>query len=356
MSDVVLAVRARDGDGRALEVLVERHEPGVRRLAEVPALGSAGRRGRRPGVARQAVHPDRPVPRPQPVLDVALQPRGEHVPRPRRAAAPAPAPAAGRRRRAALGRGGPHDLALQREQRRLLALRMADLSEEQRQVMVMKDVLSLSYEEIAEVLGMPVGTVKCHAHRGRARHAPLDDAGARGDLRVTRGRRRRSARAAIEAIIPHRDPFLLVDEITELEPGVRAAGRYHVKDEAWYLRGHFPGRPIMPGVLQVEALAQVGAVCGLVPPRLRGQARALRRHRRRALQADRRCRATRSTCGARSRACASRGQGDAEATVAGELACRADADVRADGARARDRRAASAASWCSASARTCPSG
>ena len=46
---------------------------------------------------------------------------------------------------------------------------MADLSEEQRQVMVMKDVLSLSYEDIAEVLGMPVGTVKCHAHRGRAR-------------------------------------------------------------------------------------------------------------------------------------------------------------------------------------------
>ena len=46
---------------------------------------------------------------------------------------------------------------------------MADLSEDQRRVMVMKDVLSLSYEEIAEALGMPVGTVKCHAHRGRAR-------------------------------------------------------------------------------------------------------------------------------------------------------------------------------------------
>ena len=58
---------------------------------------------------------------------------------------------------------------MQREQRRVLAMRMADLSEEQRQVMVMKDVLSLSYEDIAEVLGMPVGTVKCHAHRGRAR-------------------------------------------------------------------------------------------------------------------------------------------------------------------------------------------
>jgi len=78
-------------------------------------------------------------------------------------------------------------------------------------------------------------------------------------------------RAAIEAIIPHRDPFLLVDEITELVPGERAAGRYHVTDDAWYLRGHFPGRPIMPGVLQVEALAQVGAVCGLSHPDFAGR-------------------------------------------------------------------------------------
>ena len=67
-------------------------------------------------------------------------------------------------------------------------------------------------------------------------------------------------RAAIEAIIPHRDPFLLVDEITELVPGELAAGRYHVTDEAWYLRGHFPGRPIMPGVLILEAMAQVGGI------------------------------------------------------------------------------------------------
>ena len=78
-------------------------------------------------------------------------------------------------------------------------------------------------------------------------------------------------RAAIEAIIPHRDPFLLIDEIVELEPGVRATGRYHVRDDAWYLRGHFPGRPIMPGVLQVEALAQVGAVCGLSHPSFAGK-------------------------------------------------------------------------------------
>ena len=64
---------------------------------------------------------------------------------------------------------GPHDLACQREQRAELARELEGLSNDQRHVMVMKDVLALSYEEIADVLEMPVGTVKCHAHRGRAR-------------------------------------------------------------------------------------------------------------------------------------------------------------------------------------------
>ncbi len=73
-------------------------------------------------------------------------------------------------------------------------------------------------------------------------------------------------RDAIHAIIPHREPFLLVDEVTELVPGASAVGRYLVAPDAWYLRGHFPGNPIMPGVLQVEALAQVGAICGLSHP------------------------------------------------------------------------------------------
>jgi 3-hydroxyacyl-[acyl-carrier-protein] dehydratase len=73
-------------------------------------------------------------------------------------------------------------------------------------------------------------------------------------------------RTGIQRIIPHREPFLLVDEVVELEPGARAVGVYRVDPEAWYLRGHFPGNPIMPGVLQVEALAQVGAICGLAHP------------------------------------------------------------------------------------------
>ena len=67
-------------------------------------------------------------------------------------------------------------------------------------------------------------------------------------------------REGIRAIIPHREPFLLLDEVTELEPGVRARGRYLVKPDDWYLAGHFPGNPIMPGVLQVEAMAQVASI------------------------------------------------------------------------------------------------
>lgn len=67
----------------------------------------------------------------------------------------------------------------------------------------------------------------------------------------------------IQEIIPHRHPFLLVDCIEELEPGVRAVGYKAVTYDESFFRGHFPQEPVMPGVLIIEALAQVGAVCCL---------------------------------------------------------------------------------------------
>ena len=76
-------------------------------------------------------------------------------------------------------------------------------------------------------------------------------------------------RAGIEALIPHREPFLLIDRVTELEPGVRCVAEHTFTGEEWYLKGHFPRNPIVPGVILVESCAQTATVGAMALPEYR---------------------------------------------------------------------------------------
>ena|SRR3712207_1406958 len=75
----------------------------------------------------------------------------------------------------------------------------------------------------------------------------------------------------IQEIIPHRYPFLLVDRVEELEPGKRAVGYKNVTMNEYFFQGHFPEEPVMPGVLQIEALAQLGAIALLSMEEFKGK-------------------------------------------------------------------------------------
>lgn len=75
----------------------------------------------------------------------------------------------------------------------------------------------------------------------------------------------------IKEIIPHREPFLLVDQVEEMEEGKSITATKFVTKDEYYFQGHFPGQPIMPGVLQVESLAQAGAIALLSMPEHRGK-------------------------------------------------------------------------------------
>jgi 3-hydroxyacyl-[acyl-carrier-protein] dehydratase len=71
-------------------------------------------------------------------------------------------------------------------------------------------------------------------------------------------------------VLPHRPPFLFVDEVTAIDPGVSASGVWRLTGQEPFFQGHFPGRPTLPGVLMVEAMAQLGGIAVLSDPRFSG--------------------------------------------------------------------------------------
>ena len=78
-------------------------------------------------------------------------------------------------------------------------------------------------------------------------------------------------REQIKSVIPHREPFLLIDEVVALEPGKKCIAKTYIKEDNFWFEGHFPSYPVTPGVLMIEMLAQTGAVCAGSMPENQGK-------------------------------------------------------------------------------------
>lgn len=126
------------------------------------------------------------------------------------------------------------------------------------------------------------------------------------------------------SVLPHRPPFLFVDEVVRLEPGVSAVGRWHLTGDEPFFAGHFPGRPTLPGVLMCEAIAQLGAIAVLTDDRYAGRLPLFggldkARFRRQVGPGD-----TLELEVAMGRLSSRAGRGSGRASVGGELACECD--------------------------------
>jgi len=126
------------------------------------------------------------------------------------------------------------------------------------------------------------------------------------------------------SIIPHRAPFLFVDQITALEPGQSASGIWHLTGDENFFSGHFPGRPTLPGVLMCEAIAQVGAIAILSDAKFANKLPLFggidsARFRRQVIPGD-----TLEMSIALTRMSARAGKGSGVATVGGEIACQCE--------------------------------
>ncbi len=125
-------------------------------------------------------------------------------------------------------------------------------------------------------------------------------------------------------VLPHREPFLLVDQVLEVVPAKSARGFWKLTGDEWFFKGHFPGRPTLPGVLMIEAIAQLGGVAVLSAERYKGKLALFggvdkARFRRQVLPGDVLDLEVEMT-----RLSASAGKGSGRASVEGVLACEAD--------------------------------